>query len=130
MRTLRHDRFYAKWIVLVHAFVPWPSAPSPDKHAAAVKRLYVEPFTTKTAPEKLRADVIAELRKLKSLSLVSSESDADAILGGGGEIWIKGYRSLNPRSGTVALRRHAGVWRLSLRRAERYQGRDVCGRTW
>jgi phosphate transport system substrate-binding protein len=65
----------------------------------AIKRLYVEPFVTKMGAEKLRDDVIAELRKLHSVSLAPSETGADAILGGGGEIWIKGYRSLNPRSG-------------------------------
>ena len=67
----------------------------------AARRLYVEPFVTKAGAEKLREDVIAELRKIRSVSLVSAESGADAILGGGGEIWIKGYRSLNPRSGTL-----------------------------
>ncbi len=64
------------------------------------RRLYVEPFTTKTSSEKLREDVIAQLHKLTGLSLVSGQSSADAILGGGGDIWIKGYRSLNPRSGS------------------------------
>jgi phosphate transport system substrate-binding protein len=65
------------------------------------KRLYVEPFTTKAAPEKLRTDVIAELGKQSGIVLAASESSADAILGGGGEVWIKGYRSLNPRSGRL-----------------------------
>jgi hypothetical protein len=69
--------------------------------ARGIRRLYVEPFTTKAGAEKLREDVIAELRKLSSISLVAGESSADAILGGGGEIWIKGYRSLNPRSGRL-----------------------------
>ncbi len=64
-----------------------------------VRRLYVEPFTTKSDSEKLRQNLIAEVRKLGSITLASEESNADAILGGGGEIWIKGYRSLNPRSG-------------------------------
>lgn len=78
------------------------AAPSPawqDGRPSAGRRLYVEPFTTKAAPEKLREQVIAELSKLSGVSLVPNESGADAILGGGGEIWIKGYRSLNPRSG-------------------------------
>jgi len=65
------------------------------------KRLYVEPFTTKAAPEKLRVDVIAELGRQSGIVLAASESSADAILGGGGEVWIKGYRSLNPRSGRL-----------------------------
>jgi phosphate ABC transporter phosphate-binding protein len=71
---------------------------------AAQPRLYVEPFTTpsstKAAPEQLRDHVISEIRKSNAFSLVPSESSADLILGGGGEIWVKGYRSLNPRSGT------------------------------
>ncbi len=69
--------------------------------ASPTKRLYVEPFTTDPGSPKLREDVVAELRKIHSLSLVTAESDADAILGGGGGIWVKGYRSLNPRSGRL-----------------------------
>jgi hypothetical protein len=68
--------------------------------ATRIKRLYVEPFTVKTGPQRLREDVIRELRKLNSVSLVANASSADAILTGNAEIWIKGYRSLNPRSGT------------------------------
>ncbi len=69
--------------------------------ASGTRRLYVEPFTTKSGGEKLREDVVAEVRKLNSVSLVPAESAADVVLGGGGEIWIKGYRSLNPRSGRL-----------------------------
>jgi len=68
---------------------------------AGIRRLYVEPFVTRTGAGKLRDDVIAELRRVSSVSLVSSASGADAVLAGGGEIWIKGYRSLNPRSGRL-----------------------------
>ena len=74
----------------------WQSA-----QPGAIRRLYVEPFVTRTGPERVREDLIAELRKVSSVSLVSDESSADAVLGGGGEIWIKGYRSLNPRSGRL-----------------------------
>jgi phosphate ABC transporter phosphate-binding protein len=66
---------------------------------AQPKRIYVEPFTTRTGSEALRGDLIAELHKLKSISIAESESNAGVILGGGGEIWIAGYRSLNPRAG-------------------------------
>ena len=69
--------------------------------ASRVKRLYVEPFTTESGSPKLREEVVAELRKIHSLSVVTAESDADVILGGGGGIWVKGYRSLNPRSGRL-----------------------------
>jgi len=66
---------------------------------AGIRKLYVEPLTTKASSARLRDELLAELHKLPSVSLVASESDADIILGGGGDVWIKGYRSLNPRSG-------------------------------
>lgn len=68
----------------------------------AVRHVYVEPFTTKEGSEKLREEVIAELRKLgppASVSVVATASAADVVLGGGGEVWVRGYRSLNPRAG-------------------------------
>ncbi len=62
------------------------------------KRLYIEAFTTKAGAQKLREDMTAELRKLHSVSIVTDESKADLILGGGGEVWVRGYRSFSPRS--------------------------------
>ena len=76
------------------------AAPTLAWQPAQVKRIYVEPFTTRTGSETLRGDLVAELRKIKSISIAESESTADMILAGGGEIWIAGYRSLNPRAGT------------------------------
>jgi phosphate transport system substrate-binding protein len=73
-------------------------APAGQTAATQAKRLYVEPFTTKADAKKLRDDLIAELRKLPSVSLVLDESKADLILAGGGEVWVKGYRSFSPRS--------------------------------
>jgi len=92
-----NNRLKMKWLAaLIFCMV---AAPLPAAQGE-VKRLYVEPFTTKAGSVKLREDLIAELRKVRSISLVTDESRADEILGGGGEIWVKGYRSLNPRSGT------------------------------
>jgi PBP superfamily domain len=75
----------------------WQAAP-----ANPIRRIYVESFTTREGSEKNREDIIAELRKMKSVSLTEDESSADEILGGGGEVWIKGYRSHNPQLGKVA----------------------------
>ena len=66
-----------------------------------INQIYVEPFATQAGSEKFREDLIAELRKQSLVSLVTDESGADAILGGGGEVWIKGYRSHNPQLGNV-----------------------------
>jgi phosphate transport system substrate-binding protein len=65
---------------------------------SGAKRLYVEAFATKAGAEKLREEVTAEIRKLHSVSIVPDESSADLILGGGGEVWVRGYRSFSPRS--------------------------------
>lgn len=64
-----------------------------------VRRIYVEPFVTQSGAEQFREDVLAELRKVSSVSLAPDKSSADAILGGGGEVWVKGYSSHNPRLG-------------------------------
>jgi phosphate transport system substrate-binding protein len=90
------------WIVCLACFAFAISFSAPQAMAwqsTEIRRLYVEPFTTKTGSETLRSDVTSELRKLNSISLVPSAAGADVILAGGGEIWVKGYRSLNPRSG-------------------------------
>jgi hypothetical protein len=68
---------------------------------SGIKRIYVQAFPVKAGFEKIREDLIAELRRLGSVSIVASEADADAIMTGNGETWIKGYRSLNPRSGRL-----------------------------
>jgi phosphate transport system substrate-binding protein len=68
-----------------------------------VRRLYVETFSIKPSSGELRQDVIAHLRKLASVTLVTDKAGADLILIGSGEIWVKGYRSLNPRSGRSPL---------------------------
>src|SRR5271166_5513033 len=76
--------------------VAWQTGTPPG-----IRRLYVEPFATEAGAEKLREDVLPELRKISSIPLVSDESSADLTLAGGGEIWITGYFSLNPRSGRL-----------------------------
>jgi phosphate transport system substrate-binding protein len=73
---------------------------APADHST--RRIYVEPLVTKEGSDKFREDVMAELRKMNSILLADDESSADAILGGGGEIWTKGYRSHNPQLGKVA----------------------------
>src|SRR5580658_1845776 len=68
--------------------------PKPGK----VDRVYVEAFVTKSPTDTFQKDLTAELRKISSISLAPDESSADLILGGGGEIWVKGYRPFTHRS--------------------------------
>jgi len=92
-----------KWVALaafVCSLAPSVLLGQTANQLVGIKRVYVEPFPVKAGSEKLREDLVAQLRKL-SFSIVSSEADADAIVAGDGETWIKGYRSLNPRSGRL-----------------------------
>src|SRR5215472_1821436 len=88
----------SNWILSLSCCLLAGSAFAGQGKASEAKRLYVEAFATKSGAEELRESVTAEIRKLGSVSLVSNESNADLILGGGGAIWIRGYRSFSPRS--------------------------------
>ena len=68
---------------------------------SGIKRLYIQQFAVKNGSPKLRDAVIAQLRKANIVSVVGEKADADAVLTGDGEIWVKGYRSLDPRSGRL-----------------------------
>ena len=67
--------------------------------AQDVKRIYVDGIGQKSSLEKAKKDLVAQLRKLKTVQVVDSPEQANAILVGDGEIYIKGFYSLNPRSG-------------------------------
>jgi len=93
-----------RWLAAAACFsvVAQPVFSEPaDTKLAGIKRIYVAPFPAKSGSVKLREDLMAELRRLGSPAVAATESDADAILSGDGETWIKGYRSLNPRSGRL-----------------------------
>src|SRR5215469_7277415 len=87
-----------KWLAPIACSLLSVSAPAWQAKERPAKRLYVEPFATKEGAQKLREDLMAEVRRLGTFSVVSDEANADLILGGGGELWIKGYRSFSPRS--------------------------------
>jgi hypothetical protein len=67
------------------------------------RKLYIESLKVKKGSDKFRSDMVAQLRKVNAISIVSDKADADAILSGDGEVWVKGYASLNPRSGHSAF---------------------------
>jgi phosphate transport system substrate-binding protein len=90
--------FGLKWMLALACCLAACPAWAWQQADSGARRVYVEAFATKAGAEKLRADVTAELRKLNSVSLVPDESKADLILGGGGEIWVRGYHSFSPRS--------------------------------
>ena len=92
--SLRFIFRFAFCCTIFETVLAWQTVP-----ANRIYRIYVEPFATQAGSEEFREDVIAELRKLNLVSLTVDESSADANIGGGGKIWIKGYRSPNPQLG-------------------------------
>src|ERR1700733_14748838 len=95
---MQPSRLKLKWMLPIAICVLAGAALAWQETNSGNRRLYVEAFATKADAERLREDVSAELRKLPSVSLVPDESSADLILGGGGEVWVRGYRSFSSRS--------------------------------
>jgi hypothetical protein len=65
--------------------------------ATAATRVFVEPFGNKAGAAQLRAELVSLLQKQAGVEIVPSASNADFILAGSGETYIKGYLSSNPR---------------------------------
>lgn len=93
---MNRNRIYGVVLVCLAAV---PAGAWQPKHGKA-DRLYVEAFAAKSPTETFQKDLTAQLRKISSISLAPDESSADLILGGGGEIWIRGYRPFTHRSET------------------------------
>jgi hypothetical protein len=69
--------------------------------AAQVKRVFVGPFGRGVEAEQIRRSLIQILRKDKKIELADTDAAADATLTGSGEVWIKGYYTLNARARTI-----------------------------
>jgi hypothetical protein len=63
-----------------------------------VRTVFVSSFGDKPGAEALRGQVTSEIEKSHRLRIVKDLAQADAVLGGKGEVWVKEHYSLNPRS--------------------------------
>lgn len=73
---------------------------------AQVKKVCVGSLGNKQGASELREKLIERLRKSHDVQVVESASDADAVISGSGEIWVKGHYLASPRSsryGEVAI---------------------------
>jgi|ERR1700730_10195523 hypothetical protein len=62
-----------------------------------VKRVYVGSLGDKRGATELHDKLIRRLRKARGIEVVASPGEADAIITGTGEIWLKGYINTNPK---------------------------------
>jgi len=62
-----------------------------------VNHVYVASLGSYDGADELRHELIRSLKK-KGFAIVTSASQADALLDGKGELWVRGYHSLSPRA--------------------------------
>jgi phosphate transport system substrate-binding protein len=87
-------------VALVAAFVRIAAA----QNAAslnAVKSVYVGSLGSQPGAKELRDELIESLFRSGKLK-ISSPADADAVVEGVGEIWVRSHRSLSPRARTTS----------------------------
>ena len=63
-----------------------------------VKRVYIESFGEEDSATKLRERIIKQLSKTGRLKVVTTPTDADAVIKGSLSIWVAGYISTNLRA--------------------------------
>lgn len=84
------------WLLVPFSLGPHLNAQTAQSLSQA-KKLYVETFNGGNPAAQLRQSLIKRLRKSK-YQIVDSPNDADAMVKGAGQIWIKGYLTTNSRA--------------------------------
>jgi len=80
--------------------------------------VYVASFGEKPGADQLRQSFIESLKRSSNLTLADSAQKADAVVSGAGEVWVKGYYTLNPRQrmySADARRVYAGQLSLEMK---------------
>ncbi len=70
-------------------------SPAESKPGGSVGKIFVEPFDGTQGSMQLHDNVVARLRG-GGVKVVGSEQEADVIVHGMGEVWLKGYVAINP----------------------------------
>jgi hypothetical protein len=71
-----------------------------------VKRVYVGSFGSNAEAEQVRQAVIEDLRRHGKLRVADAAPESDATFTASGEVYVKGYYSLNPRARSVGEDAH------------------------
>ncbi|MGB6691469.1 MAG: phosphate ABC transporter substrate-binding protein PstS [Terracidiphilus sp.] len=112
--------------LIVLAVVVWTAADlsgatleagSPTQASESVPKIFVDTLQGKHGSAQLRNKVIARLRASHEVRVVDEASDADLVVRGSGEIWLKGYVAINPHP-TASVRQPVYGGYLSLEAAE------------
>lgn len=93
--------FYSLWTCAL--WCAWNATASIAQTATdlrQIRRVFVGSLGEKQGAASLRKRIVDELKRSREIMLAASPADADAVLTGDGDTYIRGYISLNPRSGT------------------------------
>ena len=82
-------------LALVASGARWVAGASPLEGLT----VYVDSLGAKPGATDLQKRLTVELRNVSGIRVTSIEANADAVIRGDGEIWTRGYYSLNPRAG-------------------------------
>jgi phosphate ABC transporter phosphate-binding protein len=66
-----------------------------------VKALYVDTFSGGTEAAHLRESLVRQLSRSRRFQLVQSQKDADAVVSGTGQTWVRGFITTNPRTPSI-----------------------------
>ncbi len=75
--------------------------PAPQPHESG-RKIFVDSFQGKLGAGQLREKVLTRLRASGDVQVVSQASEADLMVHGSGETWLKGYISTNPHNAAGA----------------------------
>jgi len=116
----RRPGFWIAVSMLAAAGVSSSALPSgaPDRASQSPPRIFIDDFQGKVGATQLRSEVIARLRASHEVRVVEKDSDAELVVRGAGEIWLKGYVAINPHP-TASVRQPVYGGYLSLEVADR-----------
>jgi phosphate ABC transporter phosphate-binding protein len=74
------------------------AAVAQQQPSGPARKVFVDAFQGKLGAAHLREAVVARLRASHEVQLVDSAPEADLIVSGNGETWLKGYLAVNPHA--------------------------------
>jgi len=86
----------ACWIVLILAAISLHAQTAQD--LSQVKKVFVSPLSGGNGAPELQQSLVKQLRKSGKFEVVATSTQADAVIKGSGQIWVKGHLATSPRA--------------------------------
>src|SRR5271157_5805991 len=86
----------ACWMVFLLAAISLHAQTAED--LSQVKKVFVAPLSGGNGAAELHESLVKQLRKSGKFEVVAAPSQADAVVKGSGQIWVKGHLATSPRA--------------------------------